>query len=115
MVFRTTVYPDHCMHLLFFLLEVTSVIINSVPSNFSYQDSVADAVGMLKEGTASNHQDFKRRWSMATAEDDEGELTVYIPKGMVIPNMVCKGYRSMQEREHEDRKPWLTWIYVYRC
>ncbi|KAH7057737.1 hypothetical protein BKA57DRAFT_385108, partial [Linnemannia elongata] len=67
---------------------VTSVSINNVPCNFSYQDSVRESLDLLKEGSVNNHPDLKRRWSMATAEDDEGELAIAIPKGMIIPSLV---------------------------
>lgn len=62
--------------------------INNVPCNFSYQDSVRESLDLLKEGSVNNHPDLKRRWSMATAEDDEGELAIAIPKGMIIPSLV---------------------------
>jgi len=48
-----------------------------------------DSLALLKEGTVNNHPDLKQRWSMATAEDDEGELAVVVPKGLVVPSMVC--------------------------
>ncbi len=44
----------------------------------------------MKEGDATNHQDLKRRWSMATAEDDDGELSVVIPRGMVVASLVSR-------------------------
>ncbi|KAG0279219.1 hypothetical protein BGZ95_001952 [Linnemannia exigua] len=66
---------------------VTSVSINGVGCNFSYQDSVRESLDLLKEGSVNNHPDLKRRWSMATAEDDEGELAIAIPKGMILPSL----------------------------
>ncbi|KAG0354057.1 hypothetical protein BGZ54_001872, partial [Gamsiella multidivaricata] len=68
--------------------EVTSVSINSVLCQFTYQDSIKESLGVLKEGTVNNHHDLKRRWSMATAEDDEGELAIIIPKGMIVPSVM---------------------------
>ncbi|KAF9945372.1 hypothetical protein BGZ70_003864, partial [Mortierella alpina] len=68
--------------------EVLAVYINSVPCSFTYQDSIKDALVLMKEGDASNHQDLKRRWSMATAEDDDGELSVVIPRGMVVASLM---------------------------
>jgi transcription initiation factor TFIID subunit 2 len=68
------------------MVEVTKVSINSVPCNFTYQDSIKESLVLLKEGTASNHLDLKRRWSVATAEDDEGELIIAIPKGTIVPS-----------------------------
>lgn len=68
---------------------VTSVSINSVACNFTYRDSIKESLELLKEGTVNNHPDLKQRWSVATAEDDEGELAITIPKGMVVPSMVC--------------------------
>ncbi|KAK3848138.1 MAG: hypothetical protein J3R72DRAFT_357988, partial [Linnemannia gamsii] len=67
---------------------VISVSINGVACNFSYQDSVRESLDLLKEGSVNNHPDLKRRWSMATAEDDEGELAIAIPKGMILPSLV---------------------------
>lgn len=62
--------------------------INNVLCNFSYQDSVKESLDLLKVGSVNNHPDLKRRWSMATAEDDEGELAIAIPKGMITPSLV---------------------------
>ncbi|KAI1321818.1 hypothetical protein EDD11_000094 [Mortierella claussenii] len=68
--------------------EVLSVSINSVSCNFTYQDSIKESLELLKEGYINNHPDLKRRWSMATAEDDEGELTIVIPQGMVVSSLL---------------------------
>ncbi|KAF9409000.1 hypothetical protein BGZ94_002120, partial [Podila epigama] len=50
---------------------------------FTYQDSIKESLGLLREGTVNNHLDLKRRWAMATAEDDEGELAIHVPSGMI--------------------------------
>ncbi|KAF9285687.1 hypothetical protein BGZ68_003650 [Mortierella alpina] len=68
--------------------EVLAVYINSVPCTFTYQDSIKDSLLLMKEGDATNHQDLKRRWSMATAEDDDGELSVVIPRGMIVASLM---------------------------
>ncbi|KAI8597334.1 hypothetical protein EDD21DRAFT_327148, partial [Dissophora ornata] len=69
-------------------IDVISVSINSVLCRFTYQDSIKDSLGLLKEGTINNHLDLKRRWTVATAEDDEGELAIAIPQGMIVPSMM---------------------------
>ncbi|KAF9948419.1 hypothetical protein BGZ72_009665 [Mortierella alpina] len=68
--------------------EVLAVYINSVPCTFTYQDSIKESLLLMKEGDATNHQDLKRRWSMATAEDDDGELSVVIPRGMIVASLM---------------------------
>lgn len=80
----------NCHVLLCVSVEVLSVSINSVLCHFTYQDSIKESLVLLRElGTVNNHLDLKRRWSMATAEDDEGELVIIIPKGMIVPSQVC--------------------------
>lgn len=75
-------------------VEISSVSINSERCHYTYHDSIKESLGLLSElGTVNNHLDLKRRWSMATAEDDEGELAIIIPKGTIVPSQV---------RDHPD-------------
>ncbi|KAG0202200.1 hypothetical protein BGX28_005192 [Mortierella sp. GBA30] len=69
--------------------KLLAAFINSVPCIFTYQHSIKDSVELLKEGNAKMIQGLKRRWPMATAEIDDGELSVLIPQGMIVPTLVC--------------------------
>lgn len=60
-----------------------SVSIDAVICKFDYRDSIKDPLGQLSAGSVNNHQELKQKWAHATANDDEGELWITIPEGMI--------------------------------
>ncbi|KAF9337028.1 hypothetical protein BG006_006502 [Podila minutissima] len=64
-------------------LEILSVSIDAVICKFDYRDSIKDPLGQLSAGSVSSHQELKQKWAHATANDDEGELWITIPEGMI--------------------------------
>jgi len=59
------------------------VSIDAAVCKFDYRDSIKDPLEQLRAGSVSNHQELKQKWAHATANDDEGELWITIPDGMI--------------------------------